>query len=174
MAKCFFMLILSLFAANASAQGTSRMTSAPQPRWTYSVGAAVGSDQLGNYTEVQLGASWYQNSWLSWHNVLFSKFGEDYDSVFGLDTSIRGELNLPAERSKFGVQFYAAPGARFATRDNAAGFIEGGVVVKLAALYVGGTVKQFYYMQDREDRFGRNLPREETQTAFILAGGGSF
>ncbi|MBS1972370.1 MAG: hypothetical protein JSU04_18840 [Bdellovibrionales bacterium] len=175
MGKYLFMLILSGFAANAAAQGTSSwVVPVTTARWTYDVGAAVGTDQLGNYTEIQIGANWHQNQWLAWRNALFTRFGNNYDSIFGLDTSIRGEMNLIKPGSNFGVQLYAAPGARFATRDSSAGFLEAGVTLKLASLYVGGAVKQFYYMQDRQDRFGRDLPNEETQTSLILSGGGTF
>ncbi|WP_413290534.1 hypothetical protein [Bdellovibrio sp. HCB337] len=176
----FFILFLSVLGASAQAQNgdvpASRGILVPvrEPMWTYDVGAVAGSDQLGNYTEVQVGANWYQNQWLSWRNALFTRFGSDYDSIFGLDTSIRGELNFNQRNSGFGLQLYAGPGARFATRDSSAGFLEVGALFRVAKIYIGAGVKQMYYMQTREDRFGFPLPKEETQTSFILAGGGRF
>lgn len=150
------------------------MPSARSPKWTYDVGAMAGTDQLGSYTEIQVGANWYQNQWLSWRNALFSRFGSDYDTIYGLDTEIRGELNFNQRNSGFGLQLYAGPGARFATRDSSAGFLEVGALFRIARIYIGGSVRQLYYMNDREDRLGLPLPKEETQSSFILAGGGSF
>lgn len=159
-------LILSLLGPSAGAQSS--------PVWTYDFGVAAGNDQLGNYTEMRVGANWYQNQWFSWRNALFSRFGSDYDSIFGLDSSIRGELNFNQRNSGLGLQLYAGPGASFATRDSSAGFLEVGAALRVARIYIGGAVKQMYYMQSREDRFGRPLDKEETQTSFILAGGGNF
>lgn len=171
----FWALFPLCYAVPALSQESSRAYLYDRPsRWTYDVGAAVGNDQIGSYTEFDLGANWYRSQWLSWRNALFTRFGENYRTLFGLNTSFRGEANFYAKNSSFGAQAYAGPGLQVATLESSAGFAEAGLVFKIGSIYIGGGVKRFRYFQDRSNTFGRFLAKDETQTFLTLSSGGTF
>ncbi len=136
-------------------------------RVTYDLGAAVGSYNNISYTEIGLGLNWFFNDYLVWRNALFSRFGSEIDSIYGLDSSVRGVLG--AGNSALGITVFAGPGYRFVSKGDNAPFLEGGLILKLAGFSLGGGAKALYY----SNRAG-GLPNQETIYFIILSGGGSF
>lgn len=133
-------------------------------RLTYDLGASFGSAGSISYTEVEIGFNAYFYKWLAWRNAVFGRFPSKGSSVYGLDSSVRGILDLSGTAG--GVTAFAGPGLRFASGSgrSTTPFLEGGVIFKLLGLALGGGVKTLIQSGEPND----------TQYFLILAGGGSL
>jgi len=129
---------------------------------TFDLGLSTGAVNNVSYTEVNLGLNAYFKEWLAWRNALFGRFPSSGNTVYGLDSSVRGILHLPI------LTAFAGPGYRIANEDQSAPFAEAGLVLKLAGISVGGGVKSIMNSWVKA-----NAPND-TQYFLILSGGGSL
>lgn len=145
------------------------------PTFTYDLSASVGSYDGNSYTELNLGLNWFlSEDWLIWRNALFSRFGSGFDTITGLDSSLRFAHRISSDSGTFGINMFAGPGLRFANQNSNAVFGEAGLLFRIGGLQVGGGVKALQYTQTRTDSRGRELSKNDTQFFIILAGGGAF
>lgn len=129
---------------------------------TFDLGLSAGSVNNVSYTEVNLGLNAYFWEWLNWRNALFGRFPSSGNSIYGLDSSVRGILHLPL------LTAFAGPGYRFANEGQSAPFGEAGLILKVAGISLGGGVKTIL-----NSWVTPNAPND-TQYFLILAGGGSL
>lgn len=141
---------------------------------TYDVSGTSGTREDKTYTEAHLGLNWYVNDWFIWRNSVFSRFGDDYPTVYGLDTETLFKVDAYTQKRNLGVEFYIGPGARFASENYNAGFGKAGITFQLAGIRLGGGVQALYYLEDRFDNEGNLLKKDEVQTFITLSGGGTF
>lgn len=141
---------------------------------TYDLSLSAGTYNKLSYTEANLGLNWSIHDWLVWRNALFSRFGSGFDTVAGLDTSIRAVQDFRSDSGVFGLDFFAGPGLRFASPNSNAAFAEAGIGFKLGGLYLGGGIKSLYYVSERKDSLGNTLDKNDTLFFIILSGGGAF
>lgn len=163
---CFFC------AAPAWAARARAVSTESNSRVTYDLSAAAGSYNGAGYTEITLGLNWFLEDWLNWRNSIFSRQGSGIETVQGLDSSARFSTSIATDDGGLGVDAFAGPGLRFASKDNNAVFGEAGVIFRLGGLRIGGGVKALSYIKDRSDPTGANLPKNDTQYFLILAGSG--
>ncbi len=114
------------------------------------------------------------NDWFNWRNSVFTQFGSNIDSVFGLDTAGLFNYALYTQSRQLGLELFAGPGLRFATENSNAAFGKAGVTFALAGLRLGVGVQAFHYFEDRTDKQGRTFNKDETQLFFTISGGGSL
>ena len=135
-------------------------------RMTFDLGASLGSYGDLSYTEINLGLNTYFSEYFAWRNAIFARFMEQTDNIFGLDTSFRGIFNAGDHGT--GVTIFAGPGYRFANRGSSAPLVEGGLVLHLAGLSIGGGVKTIL------TSVVNSGAKNDTQYFIILSGSGSF
>jgi hypothetical protein len=135
-------------------------------RITYDLGASGGTYNGNSYSEVDLGVNLYLSRYLAWRNAGFGRFQTGVDNLYGLDTSMRAIAD--ADLGSVGFTAFVGPGFRFVTKGDHVPFVEGGLLFKLGGLAIGGGVKQLAYSWLGGSRVN------DTQTFFILAGGGSL
>lgn len=164
MKKIFIALIFStIISSFAHAQNMS-----------YDISGASGSRDGESYSEIHLGLNYWVNDWFNWRNSLFTQFGSEMDSVFGLDTAGLFNYALYTQSRQLGLELFAGPGLRFATEKSNAAFGKAGVTFALAGLRLGVGVQAFHYFEDRTDKQNRILNKDETQLFFTISGGGSL
>lgn len=174
-----FSVIMSaviLFSApSAEAQRRGRgAVSATESRVSYDLSGAVGSYNGESYTEITLGLNWMMSDWFNWRNSVFSRSGASIESVQGLDSSARFQFQTRSDDGSFGIDAFAGPGVRLASKDHNAVFGEAGLTFKLGGLRIGGGVKALTYVANRTDPNGASLPKSDTQVFLVLAGGGTL
>ncbi len=152
-----------LFSSISSAQNMS-----------YDISGASGSRDGESYSEIHLGLNYWVNDWFNWRNSVFTQFGSNIDSVFGLDTAGLFNYALYTQSRQIGLELFAGPGLRFATENSNAAFGKAGVTFALAGLRLGVGVQAFHYFEDRTDKQGRTFNKDETQLFFTISGGGSL
>lgn len=135
-------------------------------RITYDLGASTGSYSNKTYTEINLGVNLYVYPFLAWRNAAFARFLSGANNVYGLDSSVRGILELGG--SGLGMTAFAGPGFRFVNEGRNVPFGEAGAVFKLGGLNIGGGVKTLF------NKFADSALENDTQYFIILAGGGSL
>lgn len=145
-----------------------------ESRITYDLSAAAGSTNGASYTEITLGLNWLISDWFNWRNSVFSRQGSTIETVQGLDSSARFSTSINSESGGLGLDAFAGPGVRLASKDNNAVFGEAGVIFKLGGLRIGGGVKALSYLKDRTDNTGATLPKTDTQYFIVLAGSGTL
>jgi hypothetical protein len=163
-----FLLVSSSALAQRRAQISGR-SSKDGMKLTYDLGASAGSYAGQSYSEINLGLNWYFADWVAWRNALFSRFGSG-ESTSGLDSSLRFEYKATGDT--FGLQAFAGPGYRFASKSLSAAFAEAGVVFKVGGLSLGAGAKYMHYTSPGEDSTGKTLPKDDTSYFLILGGGG--
>lgn len=141
---------------------------------TWDLGGAAGTYGGSSYTELNLGLNWKLLDYLVWRNAVFTRMITGADTVYGLDTSARFQTFASTNDDNFGIGFFGGPGYRFSKTAYSAAFLEGGLVLKLGGLHIGGGVKQFYYTNPGTDVNGNRLSNQDTVVFLILSGGGSF
>jgi hypothetical protein len=146
----------------------------PGSDFTYDLMASSGSQNNYSYSEIKLSLNWYATDWLNWRNGVFTRFGTNVQSVTGLDSSLLFTWDAETDGGGLGIRAFAGPGVRMASANNNAATAEAGLVFKVGGLELGGGAKYLSYFNARQDPFGFDLPRNETQYFIILAGGGSF
>jgi hypothetical protein len=133
---------------------------------TFDLGASLGSVNDVHYTEANLGLNLYFYEWLAWRNALFGRFASGEETIWGLDSSVRGVLNLGG--GALGLTAFAGPGYRFINKGDNAPLVEAGIVFRLAGIALGGGAKTIINSAVRD-----GAPND-TQYFLILAGGGSL
>ncbi|MBX2987412.1 MAG: hypothetical protein KF802_05915 [Bdellovibrionaceae bacterium] len=171
------MALVMFVSLGAEAQGRRRAPTASREkpsRLTYDLSGSAGSYNGSGYNEITLGLNWFLQDWMNWRNAVFTRQGQNIDSVQGLDSSLRFSTSFANEEGSLGLNAFAGPGVRLASRDNSAVFGEAGVVFRLGGLSLGGGVKALNYIKTREDSTGAALPKGDTQFFIILGGSGSL
>jgi len=165
-----------LMSSFAMARSMPAMRSIPDshPTFTYDVSASSGTQNSDTYSELKLNLNWYLTDWLNWRNGVFTRFGNNIQSVSGLDSSLLAAYDVKNESRTLGFQAFAGPGVRIASADNNAATAEAGVIFTLGGIQIGGGAKYLSYFKNREDENQVPLPKNETQYFIVLAGGGSF
>lgn len=154
------------------AQRSRQAASASTLSWD--LGASMGSYGGSSYTEINLGLNWLLTDYLIWRNAAFGRMVTGAENVYGLDTSLRFQTYASTSDDTFGIGFFAGPGYRFANTNYTAAFAEGGLLLKLGGLNIGGGVKQFYYSNPGTDVNGNRLANSDTVFFLILSGGGAL
>ncbi len=141
---------------------------------TWDLGASAGSYGGANYSEINLGLNWQLTDYFVWRNAVFGRFPNGAENVYGLDTTARFQTFAQTESGTFGIGFFGGPGFRFSKINYTAAFLEGGMILKMGGLNVGGGVKQFYYSNPGTDVLGNRLSTSDTVVFLILSGGGAL
>ncbi len=170
----FLFTFAILFSQSSFAQKKIRRSGEGQKTLTYDLGASVGSYNGNSYSELTFGLNAYLTDFMIWRNALFTRFGSNIDSVTGLDTSIRFFYDSRPEAGSLGITLFAGPGYRISAEKNSAFFAEGGAVLKVVGLSLGGGMKSMIYTNPGKDSKGVDLPKSDTIYFIILAGGGVF
>jgi len=169
--------LVVLTSLNAFAQRRARgavASSSYESTLSYDLGASSGSYNGSSYSEITLGLNWQLAEWFNWRNSVFSRQGSGIETVQGLDSSARFMTSAVTDGGGFGVDAFAGPGVRFASKSHNAIFGEAGLTFRLGGLRIGFGAKLLNYISDREDSAGAKLPRNDTQYFIILAGGGTL
>lgn len=142
--------------------------------FTYDIGASTGSSGGRTYSELNLGLNYWFTPALAWRNSIFGRQVEDNDAtpdidekdtIYGLDTSIRGRHYFEFSEST-GMTIFVGPGYRFQNKGENVPIGEGGLLFRLGSLSVGGSVKALLYELVDPNR------KTEVQYSIILSGGG--
>ncbi|KYG65954.1 hypothetical protein AZI86_02460 [Bdellovibrio bacteriovorus] len=157
LAICF--LSLSSFAASGSSL-------------SYDLSGGSGSRDGETYSEIHLGLNWFVQDWLNWRNSIFTQFGTEINTVYGLDSAALFNVDAYTSNRALGVELYAGPGVRVATEKSNAVFGKAGITFALGGLRIGGGVQANHYLEDRTDKNNRVLGKDETQYFIVLSGGG--
>lgn len=183
MLKIKILILLSIVSSAVWAQKkypysfptTPTAVSTSDSKITYDISASFG-DQNGNqYQEINLGLNWNMNSFLTWRNSLFTRLGNNVETVSGLDSSLRVQMTSMTEDNSFGFHAFIGPGVRVASEKWNAGFGEAGLIFKLGGIQLGAGIKSIQYFETRTT--GKNndpLPKNEQQVFIILGGGGTL
>jgi hypothetical protein len=131
-------------------------------RLAVDVGAGRGSYGGASYSEINLGINGYVKSWWAWRNSVFARFPQRLDTVYGLDSSVRGILDLSP------LIAFAGPGYRVANQSSSAPFVELGFVLKIAGISLGVGMKYLF------DSFTNPGRQNDSESFIILAGGGAI
>ena len=135
-------------------------------RMTFDIGGSFGSYGDQSYTELNLGLNTYFSEYFAWRNAVFGRFSQQSENIFGLDTSLRGIYSYGLGGTGFTA--FAGPGYRFVNRGSSAPLLEGGLVLHLAGLSIGGGVKTVL------TSVVQSGVKNDTQYFIILAGSGSL
>ena len=137
------------------------------PYLSWDLGASSGSVGDVAYTEVNLGLNWFFKDWLAWRNAGFYRFVsvEGVDNIYGLDTMARLYHQLDFSELA-GITFFGGPGFRFINEGDNLPFAEGGLILKLAGLSLGGGIRTFF------TRFVDKDAENDTQFFIVLSGSG--
>ncbi len=160
-------LILPFFTWAASSQSSDS-------RFTYDVSGSQSTQNGKSYQEINLGLNWFMQDWLIWRNSAFQRQGDEIDTIYGLDSSLRLQQEWLNDSRTLGFKIFGGPGVRFASSDSNAYFGEAGVGIRLAGIMVGAGVKSLHYFSTRHDKTGAKLPEDENQVFISLSGGGAF
>jgi hypothetical protein len=163
-----------LASHSAKAQKRMRRSAETTHRMTYDLGASTGTYNSYSYSEITVGLNYYLTNFLIWRNALFTRMGTGVDSASGIDTSARFFFDSQGEPGDFGFALFAGPGYRISNEKNSAFFAEGGAILKLGGLNIGGGVKSMIYANPGKDSRGNDLPKSDNILFIILGGGGSF
>lgn len=153
---------------------TPTSVSTDDSKVTYDLSASFGEQNGNQYQEINLGLNWIMNSFLNWRNSLFTRMGQNVDSVSGLDSSLRLQLTSLTDDNSFGFHAFAGPGVRVATQNWNAAFGEAGLIFKLGGIQLGAGIKSIQYFESRTDKNKSPLPKNEQQVFIILSGGGTL
>lgn len=164
-------LLLSLSAAPALAQSTSRKT----PLVNVDISGSSGNYNGRTYSEVHLGVNLNFTDWLTWRNAAFKRFGSGgtEDDITGLDSSMRFSVNAPFSGGAF--RFFLGPGYRWAdpSKKNAA-FAEAGVGLSAGKFSVSAGAKYLKYDQVQYASNGVETKRDDLSYFLTLGGGANL
>ena len=136
-------------------------------RVTYDIGVSSGTTNDISYTEANLGLNWWFHQSFAWRNSFFGRFQTGVDTVYGVDTSVRGSHTFELSEASH-LNVFAGPGWRFANKGGNAPIAEGGVVLRLGGLSIGGGAKAIFH--EVVDKNAEN----DVQYFIILGGGGTL
>jgi hypothetical protein len=152
--------------ASTGRKRESRSSPLGLEKLTFDLGGSFGSIGNTNYSEFNLGLNAYVYDWLAWRNALFARFATGYDTIYGLDSSVRGIFSLSGGIAGFTI--FAGPGFRFVNKGSNVPFAEAGLVLKLIGIAIGGGVKVLL------NSWAISGAPNDTQYFIILSGGGSL
>jgi hypothetical protein len=136
-------------------------------RVTYDIGISSGKSNEISYTETHLGLNWWFHESFAWRNSFFGRFQTGVDNIYGIDTSIRGSHTIElGEESSANV--FLGPGWRFVNEGKNAPIAEGGLVMKLGGLSIGGGAKAVF------NKVVDKTMEDDIQYFIILGGGGTL
>lgn len=165
-ALSLFILICGL-AGNSFAQSSGS-------RVTYDLSGSSGTRDGESFSEIHLGLNWFVQDHLNWRNSIFTQFGTEIKTVYGLDSEALFNWQAYTQSRQLGIEFFAGPGLRFATEKSNAVFGKAGVTFGIAGLRIGGGVQAFHYIDDRLDKNDNVLNKDEVQYFITLSGGGAL
>ena len=158
-----------LFEVPEKRQPQPRQARRPRqgPYLTWDLGASSGNVGDVSYSEVNLGLNWFLKDWLAWRNAGFYRFVnfEGVDNIYGLDSMFRFYQRFDFSRLA-GITFFGGPGFRFINEGDNVPFAEGGLIIKLAGLSIGGGARTFF------TRFVDDEAENDTQFFIVLSGSG--
>ena len=166
MKKLILALSIALFSSLSFAQN--------KPTFTYDVSGSSGTYNDRSYTEIHLGLNWNMTDWFNWRNSVFTQFGSDLNTVWGLDTTGLFRAEFYTQGRDLGVEFFAGPGLRLANEKSSAALGTAGLTLALGGLRIGGGATYLNYFETRQDKLDQELPKDEVQYFITLSGGGSF
>lgn len=102
-------------------------------------GAAGGSMAGEGFAELAMGLEYFMMERLSWRNAAFYRLNKSRPDIMGLDSSVRGNGNLPLGGLR--LRGIIGAGFRFATRGQEAPFIELGGLSRFRDFEVGFMLK---------------------------------
>lgn len=139
------------------------------PIVTWDLGFSSGSAGDVNYSEATLGINTFFKEWIAWRNSVFYRFVslEGVDDFYGLDTMARLYHRVSFSRSS-GLTLFGGPGYRFVNEGDNVPFAEGGLILQLGGLSLGGGVKSLFTTWVNDDA------EDDTQFFIILSGSGIF
>lgn len=165
MKTCLAVLVLFVsFQAQAALVPSSEERSG---RITYDIGISSGSSNNISYTEANLGLNWWFHESFAWRNSFFGRFQTGLENIYGLDTSIRGSHTMELGEAS-SVNVFLGPGWRFVNKGKNAPIAEGGVVMRLGGLSIGGGVKAVF------NKVVDKSMEDDIQYFIILGGGGTL
>ena len=167
MKKIILALSLTFLSLSSFAQSSSHNMS-------YDLSGAVGSYNGHSYTQINFGLNWYVHEHLNWRNSVFTQFGSELNTTYGLDSSALFGTEFYNSGRTAGIEFYAGPGVRLATENSSAVTGTAGLTLALAGLRIGGGATYLNYFETRHDTNHEALPKDEVQYFITLSGGGSF
>lgn len=153
---------------------TSIVSAAPSGRSliSYDISGGSGTRDGETYSEIHLGLNWFVKDWLNWRNSLFTQFGSQVKTVYGLDSAALLSWDAYTQSRAAGVEFYIGPGVRVASEKSNAVFGKTGLTFALGGLRIGGGVQALHYVEDRTDKNENVLGKDEVQYFITLSGGG--
>lgn len=165
--SCALFLAISFLSLSSSfaASGSSL---------SYDLSGGSGSRDGETYSEIHLGLNWFVYDWLNWRNSIFTQFGSETKTIYGLDSATLFNVEAYTSNRSLGIELYAGPGLRLASENSNAVFGKAGVTLALGGLRIGAGVQANHYLEDRTDKNNRVLGKDETQYFIILAGSGSL
>ena len=134
--KGFKILLCIFFSGSISAQDSGG-------RWLIDLSAATGEANNRTYSEANLGVNYYFSEWLAWRNAGFYRFVSEADDFYGLDSSARLRLRVPLGL-KSGFTLFGGGGYRFPNIGRAAPLAEGGLILRVAGVSLGGGVRKIF------------------------------
>lgn len=141
---------------------------------TYDISGAVGSYDGDAYTQITLGLNWYVHEHMNWRNSVFTQYGSNLNTTFGLDSAALFGTEFYNSGRTAGIEFFAGPGVRIANENSNAVTGTAGLTLALGGLRVGGGATYLSYFETRHNKDGDALPKDEVQYFITLSGGGSF
>ena len=141
-------------------------------RFTYDISGSQSTRDGKSYQELNLGLNWFLQDWLIWRNSAFQRQGQNIDTIYGLDSSMRLQKEWLNDSRSLGFKIFGGPGLRAASSDSNAYFGEAGVGIRLGGIMLGAGVKSLRYFSTRKDKDGMTLPKDENQVFLTISGGG--
>lgn len=140
---------------------------------SYEVGASQGKYNEKDYQEINLGINWRLNDYITWRNSGFSRTFEDQDPRYGLDTSLRLDVESDT-RAAVGAGFFIGAGYRFSEKTNSGVLGEAGLKARGGGLRLSVGAKGVIY-QNPEDLADGTAGKKEDISYFVnISGSGSF
>ncbi len=135
-------------------------------RIRFDLGGATGRALNESFLELAVGVEYFMMERLSWRNSIFYRRYQVASDFMGLDTSVRGNGNLPLGALR--LRGILGVGYRFATAIEGAPFVELGGFAELKGFDIGLMVKYLnrsIFDPDRENVFVYSV---------VLSGGAGF
>jgi hypothetical protein len=140
---------------------------------SYEVGASQGKYNEKEYQEVNLGINWRLNDYITWRNSGFSRTVKDQDPRYGLDTSLRLDVESD-RRAAVGAGFFIGAGYRFSKKTNSGVLGEAGIKARGGGLRLSVGAKGVIY-QDPEDLADGTAGKKEDISYFVnISGSGTL
>jgi hypothetical protein len=154
--SCFF---------SAYLPSTAKADLPDNQRLRFDIGASTGKTGDTTYTEANLGISLQVVRGLVWRNSLFGRFQSETKDLYGIDSSIRGVLDLGDGET--GLNLFVAPGYRFTSDSDRepAPFGEAGLTLRAGGISIGGGIKTIF------NKWVNSGLENDTQY-FVTLGGG--